>query len=80
MKKGFKVSGYYQVLLCKFAIVIDHFLGENLFDNSRRKNVWISDWCYMCKRKGESIDHLLLSCSIVTNLWSEVLGFLEFVR
>ena len=30
--------------------------------------------------KGESVDHLLLNCSIVTDLWSEVLGFLEFVR
>ena len=31
-----------------------------------------SDWCYMCKSNGESVDHLLLHCSIVYKLWSMV--------
>ena len=30
------------------------------------------DWCYMCKRCGESVDHLLLHCSIAWELWSLV--------
>ena len=28
----------------------------------------IVDWCCMCKRSGESIEHLLLHCSIAANL------------
>ena len=32
----------------------------------------ILDWCYMCKSNGESVDHLLLHCPIVYELWSMV--------
>ena len=28
----------------------------------------------MCKRNGESVDHLFLHCPIATDLWSMVLG------
>ena len=44
-----------------------------MIDNLR-KNVWISNWCYTCKWNGESVNHLLLHCSIATDLWSMVLG------
>ena len=30
------------------------------------------DWCYMCKRCGELVDHLLLHCPIACELWSMV--------
>ena len=30
----------------------------------------VLDWCYMCKRCGESMDHLLLHCPIAFELWS----------
>ena len=32
----------------------------------------VLDWCYMCKRCGESVDHLLLHCSKAWELWSLV--------
>ena len=41
-------------------------------NNLRKKNMLILDWCYMCKSNGESVDHLLLHCSIVYKLWSMV--------
>lgn len=36
-------------------------LGKILtFDNLRKRCIIIVDWCYMCRRSGESGDHLLL--------------------
>jgi hypothetical protein len=32
--------------------------------NLRKKKVILVDWCYMCKKSGESIDHLLLHCEV----------------
>ena len=36
--------------------------------------MWILDWCFMCKRNGESVDHLFLHCPFAMDLWSMVLG------
>ena len=33
-------------------------------DNFHKRRVIVLNWCYMCKRCGESMDHLLLHCSI----------------
>ena len=41
-------------------------------DNLRKKKVLFLDWCYMCKSNGELVDHLLLHCPIVYELWSMV--------
>ena len=50
-------------------------LGKCLtIDNLRKMKVWILDWCYMCKRNGESVDHLFLHCPFASDLWSIVLG------
>jgi hypothetical protein len=36
-------------------------LGKILtMDNLRKKNIIVTEWCYMCKKSGESIVHLLL--------------------
>ena len=49
-------------------------LGNILtIDNLRKQQILILDWCCMCKRNGESIDHLLIHCSIAFDLWSMVL-------
>ena len=41
-------------------------------DNLCKRRVLVLDWCYMCKRFGESVDHLLLLCPIAWELWSLV--------
>ena len=41
-------------------------------DNLRKKKVLILDWCYIHKSNEESIDHLILHCPIVYELWSMV--------
>ena len=47
---------------------------ENILtiDNLRKRQILILDWCCMCKRNGESVDHLLIHCSIASDLWSMV--------
>lgn len=43
-------------------------------DNFHKRHILIVvDWCCMCKSSGESIDHLLLHCSMETDIWSRVL-------
>ena len=50
-------------------------LGKILtIGNLRLRKVRITDWCYMYKCNGESVDHLLLHCSIASDLWPMILG------
>jgi hypothetical protein len=48
-----------------------HFLCTMAFgriltmDNLRKKSVMVVHWCYMCKRSGDSIDHL----EVARELW-----------
>ena len=30
----------------------------------------VVDWCCVCKRNGETIDHLLLHCPVSQELWN----------
>jgi hypothetical protein len=40
-------------------------LGKILtHDNLRKRNVIVIEWCCLCKKSGESIDHLLLHCEV----------------
>jgi hypothetical protein len=41
-------------------------------DNLRKRHVLILDWCCMCKKAGETVDHLLLHCPFAWELWSMV--------
>uniref|UniRef100_A0A7N2MU36 Ultraviolet-B receptor UVR8 n=1 Tax=Quercus lobata TaxID=97700 RepID=A0A7N2MU36_QUELO len=50
-------------------------LGKCLtIDNLRKRKVCILDWCYMCKRSSESVDHLFLHCPVASELWDMVFG------
>jgi hypothetical protein len=49
-------------------------LGKILtHDNLRKKNIGVVEWCYLCKKSGEFIEHLLLYCDIARELWSYIL-------
>jgi hypothetical protein len=41
-------------------------------DNLRKKNIIVTKWSCMCKKSGESIDHLLLHCEIDSEIWNMV--------
>ena len=43
-------------------------------DNLRRRRIIVIDWCFMCKRDAESVDHLLIHCVYASELWSLILS------
>ena len=55
-------------------------LGKILtIENLHKRHIIILDWRYMCKRCGESMDHLLLHCPIAFEMWSLCLFGLQWV-
>jgi len=42
-------------------------------DNLRKMNFVVIEWCCMRKKSGESIEHMLLHCEVVRDLWSYLL-------
>uniref|UniRef100_A0A7N2MNQ6 Reverse transcriptase zinc-binding domain-containing protein n=1 Tax=Quercus lobata TaxID=97700 RepID=A0A7N2MNQ6_QUELO len=56
-------------LVCRYKLMNGKILTT---DNLRKRRIIVLDWCYMCKRCGESVDHLLLHCPIAFELWSLV--------
>ena len=48
-------------------------LGKILtIDNLRKRHFVVLEWCFMCKRCGESVDRLLLHYPIAYEMWSMV--------
>ena len=48
-------------------------LGKILtINNLRKRHLVVLEWCFMCKRCGESVDHLLLHCPIAFEMWSMI--------
>jgi hypothetical protein len=46
-------------------------LGKILtMDNLQRWHVIVVYWCCLCKKNGESMDHLLLYCEVVCAIWN----------
>ena len=45
-------------------------------DNLHCRRIWVLDWYYMCKRAGESVNHLMIHCEYAHELWSMI--FLSF--
>jgi hypothetical protein len=50
-------------------------LGNVLtIDNLQKRGFFLQEWCCMCKRSGENVDHLFLHCFVSMELWSLVFG------
>ncbi|XP_065636444.1 uncharacterized protein LOC136070428 [Quercus suber] len=47
--------------------------GILTIDNLVKKNLPLVNWCCLCRRDEETVDHLLLHCKLASTLWSEVL-------
>jgi hypothetical protein len=86
-KRGsFEVKSYYEGLNgkdgpsfpWKALARVDFFvwtpaLGKILtHDKLRKMNVVVTEWCCMCNKSGESIEHLLLHCEVSCDLWSYI--------
>ena len=56
-------------MVCFFAWTVA--LGKVLtMDNLRKRGMVVMDWICMCKSNRESVDHLLLHCTIAWELWA----------
>jgi hypothetical protein len=53
-------------------------LGKILtLDNLRKRHIIVVDWYCLCKKSGETIDHLLLHCELASGLWNSIFGFVQ---
>ncbi|CAN1820378.1 Putative ribonuclease H protein At1g65750 [Linum perenne] len=41
-------------------------------DNLQQRGMVLTNWCALCERDAESVDHLLVHCPFLLNVWSEV--------
>lgn len=48
-------------------------------DNLRKQHVIVIDMCCMCKRNGDSVDHLLLHCEVACVIWNVVFFLFSFL-
>jgi hypothetical protein len=54
-------------------------LGKILTTNNLRKwHVIVVDWCCICKKSEELVDHLLLHCEMATDLWNTLFSLVGF--
>jgi hypothetical protein len=53
-------------------------LGKILtIDNLRRWGLTLVNWCCLCKRSKETVNHLLNYCEFTSEIWHLVLTLLE---
>jgi hypothetical protein len=52
-----------------WSAVLDKILTH---DNLHKRNVVVIERCCMCKKNGESMDHLLIHCEVEHDLWSYI--------
>ena len=50
-------------------------LGVEFFLDLMRRGYSMAGWCCMCWSAGETVDHLLLHCNLVSHLWRFILRF-----
>ena len=57
------------VAFFSWSIVLGRILTT---DKLWKRGISVIDWCIMCKRNGENVDHLLLHCPLASEMWSLV--------
>ena len=64
LEVGVAIEGPPRVAFFSWSALLGKILTT---DNLCKRRIIVIDWCYMCKRCGESVDHLLLhfSCLIL---------------
>ena len=55
-------------------------LGKILTDNLRKRNIVLVRWCCVSKRGGETMDHLMLHCSVARETWDMVFALFGVPR
>jgi hypothetical protein len=45
-----------------------------IMNNLRKWHIIVVDWCCMCKKSGDIVDHFLLRCKIAITLCSSIFG------
>ena len=59
---------------CPFFFLWTEALGKILTFDKLRRNIVVAEWPHMCRRSGESSDHLLIHCDISRELLSSILN------
>ena len=54
--------------------------GKILIDNLRKWNILLVKWCCMSKMGGETMDHLMLHCSVAREMWDMVFALFGVKR
>jgi hypothetical protein len=54
-----------------FFFVVDNPRKILIADNLRKRHIIIVDRCCLCKKNGESVDHLL-HCNVASALWNTI--------
>jgi hypothetical protein len=49
-----------------------------MIDNLRRQGLTLVNWCCLCKKSEETVNHLLIHCEFTSELWHLVLGLFGF--
>jgi mannosylglycoprotein endo-beta-mannosidase len=80
---SFSLLPWREVWRSKVPMRVAFFVWEVLhgkiltIDNLRRRGLCVIDWCYLCKADAESVDHLLLHCSVASDLWNFVFRMVQ---
>jgi hypothetical protein len=41
-------------------------------DNLKKRHIIEVEWCCMCQKSGENIDHILVHCEVGRGLWESI--------